>query len=154
MCLSHQAGDQRWLRTASSALHLLHSLYGPFSKVYGIGRCSKVTAASEDSLVQPECLPAAALTLADLCADGLRVVAGAGAGGRTEDSAGRDREGFPHRQRWEEPVMCGRSCGSRLLPLTHVALFADVDFVSPLCSQVVYEGLVDDIFRIKCGEYQ
>lgn len=29
---------------------------------------------------------------------------------------------------------------------------ADVDFVTPLCSQVVYEGLVDDIFRIKCGE--
>uniref|UniRef100_A0A0E9RNT4 Uncharacterized protein n=1 Tax=Anguilla anguilla TaxID=7936 RepID=A0A0E9RNT4_ANGAN len=26
----------------------------------------------------------------------------------------------------------------------------DVDFVTPLCSQVVYEGLVDDIFRIKC----
>ncbi|KAM4747571.1 vacuolar protein sorting-associated protein 33B [Rhinophrynus dorsalis] len=27
----------------------------------------------------------------------------------------------------------------------------DVDYVTPLCSQVVYEGLVDDIFRIKCG---
>lgn len=37
-----QAGDQRWVRTAGSALHLLHSLYGPFSKIYGIGRCSKV----------------------------------------------------------------------------------------------------------------
>lgn len=37
-----QAGDQRWVRTAGSALHLLHSLFGPFSKVYGIGRCSKV----------------------------------------------------------------------------------------------------------------
>lgn len=37
-----QAGDQRWVRTAGSALRLLHSLYGPFSKVYGIGRCSKV----------------------------------------------------------------------------------------------------------------
>lgn len=32
--------------------------------------------------------------------------------------------------------------------------FTDVDFVTPLCSQVVYEGLVDDIFRIKCGEYE
>lgn len=31
-------------------------------------------------------------------------------------------------------------------------LFADVDLVTPLCSQVVYEGLVDDIFRIKCGK--
>lgn len=37
-----QAGDQRWMRTVSSSLHLLHSLYGPFSKVYGIGRFSKV----------------------------------------------------------------------------------------------------------------
>ncbi|XP_075934737.1 vacuolar protein sorting-associated protein 33B isoform X2 [Anarhichas minor] len=36
------AGDQRWVRTAGSALHLLHSLYGPFSKVYGIGQCSKM----------------------------------------------------------------------------------------------------------------
>lgn len=32
------------------------------------------------------------------------------------------------------------------------SLFADVDLVTPLCSQVVYEGLVDDIFRIKCGK--
>uniref|UniRef100_A0A8C2E054 VPS33B late endosome and lysosome associated n=1 Tax=Cyprinus carpio TaxID=7962 RepID=A0A8C2E054_CYPCA len=30
----------------------------------------------------------------------------------------------------------------------------DVDFVTPLCSQVVYEGLVDDIFRIKCGSVE
>uniref|UniRef100_A0A452S2D8 VPS33B late endosome and lysosome associated n=1 Tax=Ursus americanus TaxID=9643 RepID=A0A452S2D8_URSAM len=28
---------------------------------------------------------------------------------------------------------------------------SDVDFVTALCSQVVYEGLVDDTFRIKCG---
>uniref|UniRef100_A0A8C2M1B3 Vacuolar protein sorting-associated protein 33B n=1 Tax=Cricetulus griseus TaxID=10029 RepID=A0A8C2M1B3_CRIGR len=27
----------------------------------------------------------------------------------------------------------------------------DMDFVTALCSQVVYEGLVDDTFRIKCG---
>lgn len=31
-------------------------------------------------------------------------------------------------------------------------LISDVDFVTALCSQVVYEGLVDDTFRIKCGE--
>lgn len=31
------------------------------------------------------------------------------------------------------------------------ALLADVDYVTALCSQVVYEGLVDDTFRIKCG---
>lgn len=30
----------------------------------------------------------------------------------------------------------------------------DVDYVTPLCSQVVYEGLVDDIFRIKCGSVE
>lgn len=29
---------------------------------------------------------------------------------------------------------------------------SDVDFVTALCSQVVYEGLVDDTFRIKCGK--
>lgn len=40
------------------------------------------------------------------------------------------------------------------LSLTLPLCFTDVDFVTPLCSQVVYEGLVDDIFRIKCGEYQ
>lgn len=31
------------------------------------------------------------------------------------------------------------------------ALLADMDYVTALCSQVVYEGLVDDTFRIKCG---
>nr|XP_033775551.1 vacuolar protein sorting-associated protein 33B isoform X2 [Geotrypetes seraphini] len=30
----------------------------------------------------------------------------------------------------------------------------DVDYITPLCSQVVYEGLVDDIFRIKCGSVE
>ncbi|KAG8440615.1 hypothetical protein GDO86_006385 [Hymenochirus boettgeri] len=30
----------------------------------------------------------------------------------------------------------------------------DVDYVTPLCSQFVYEGLVDDIFRIKCGSVE
>ncbi|XP_038623346.1 vacuolar protein sorting-associated protein 33B [Tachyglossus aculeatus] len=34
----------------------------------------------------------------------------------------------------------------------HVFLLdRDVDFATALCSQVVYEGLVDDTFRIKCG---
>lgn len=31
-------------------------------------------------------------------------------------------------------------------------LVSDMDFVTALCSQVVYEGLVDDTFRIKCGK--
>lgn len=43
---------------------------------------------------------------------------------------------------------------SVLLNVNVVSVSADVDFVSPLCSQVVYEGLVDDIFRIKCGEFE
>lgn len=33
-------------------------------------------------------------------------------------------------------------------------LVSDVDFVTALCSQVVYEGLVDDTFRIKCGKWR
>uniref|UniRef100_A0A3B4Z3M1 VPS33B late endosome and lysosome associated n=1 Tax=Stegastes partitus TaxID=144197 RepID=A0A3B4Z3M1_9TELE len=92
------AGDQRWVRTAGSALHLLHSLYGPFSKVYGIGRCSKMAYES-----------------------------------------------------WREQVEEGEQ-KARHAEIGNVFLIdRDVDFVTPLCSQVVYEGLVDDIFRIKCG---
>ncbi|CAJ1049888.1 vacuolar protein sorting-associated protein 33B [Xyrichtys novacula] len=92
------AGDQRWVRTAGSALHLLHSLYGPFSKIYGIGRCSKMAYES-----------------------------------------------------WREQVEEGEQ-RARQAEIGKVFLIdRDVDFVTPLCSQVVYEGLVDDIFRIKCG---
>ncbi|XP_054627516.1 vacuolar protein sorting-associated protein 33B [Dunckerocampus dactyliophorus] len=92
------AGDQRWVRTAGSALHLLHSIYGPFSKVYGIGRCSKMAYES-----------------------------------------------------WREQVEEGDQ-KVRKSEIGNVFLIdRDVDFVTPLCSQVVYEGLVDDIFRIKCG---
>lgn len=45
--------------------------------------------------------------------------------------------------------------GSRLHQgvLTVRVLVSDVDFVTALCSQVVYEGLVDDTFRIKCGKW-
>lgn len=92
------AEDQRWVRTAGSALHLVHSLYGPFSKVYGIGRCSKMAYES-----------------------------------------------------WREQVEEGEQ-KARHAEIGQVFLIdRDVDFVTPLCSQVVYEGLVDDIFRIKCG---
>ncbi|XP_029576694.1 vacuolar protein sorting-associated protein 33B isoform X2 [Salmo trutta] len=91
-------GDQRWVRTAGSALHLLHSVYGPFSKVYGIGRCSKMAYES-----------------------------------------------------WREQVEEGEQ-RARQAEIGNVFLIdRDVDLVTPLCSQVVYEGLVDDIFRIKCG---
>ncbi|XP_008335317.1 vacuolar protein sorting-associated protein 33B [Cynoglossus semilaevis] len=92
------AGDQRWVRTAGSALHLLHSIYGPFSKIYGIGRCSKMAYESWREQVEEE------------------------------ENRGRQAE-----------------IGNVFL------IDRDVDFVTPLCSQVVYEGLVDDTFRIKCG---
>ncbi|KAM7424651.1 hypothetical protein PAMA_000822 [Pampus argenteus] len=92
------AGDQRWVRTASSALRLLHSLYGPFSKVYGIGRCSKMVYES-----------------------------------------------------WREQVEEGEQKAQQAEIGNVFLIDRDVDFITPLCSQVVYEGLVDDIFRIKCG---
>nr|CAB3267636.1 vacuolar protein sorting-associated protein 33B [Phallusia mammillata] len=46
--------------------------------------------------------------------------------------------------------------GEKKSPLQHqighlVVLDRDVDYVTPLCSQVTYEGLLDDIFEIKCG---
>uniref|UniRef100_A0A7N6B6B5 VPS33B late endosome and lysosome associated n=1 Tax=Anabas testudineus TaxID=64144 RepID=A0A7N6B6B5_ANATE len=91
------AGDQRWVRTASNALHLLHSLYGPFSKVYGIGRCSKMVYESWRQIKEGE--------------------------------------------QKTDKVDIGKV----------FLIDRDVDYVTPLCSQVVYEGLVDDIFRIKCG---
>ncbi|CAN9507275.1 unnamed protein product [Ophioblennius macclurei] len=92
------AGDQRWVSTAGSALHLLHTLYGPFNKVYGIGRCSKMAYQSWKDLL--------------------------------DDSEQKPRQA---------------EIGNVFL------IDRDVDYVTPLCSQVVYEGLVDDIFRIKCG---
>uniref|UniRef100_A0A4W4GWS3 Vacuolar protein sorting-associated protein 33B n=1 Tax=Electrophorus electricus TaxID=8005 RepID=A0A4W4GWS3_ELEEL len=88
-------GDQRWVTTAGSALRLLHFLFGPFSKVYGIGRCAKVK--------------------------------------QVEDG---------------EKKAQNPDIGNVFL------IDRDVDFVTPLCSQVVYEGLVDDIFRIKCGSVE
>uniref|UniRef100_A0A8C6TTN6 VPS33B late endosome and lysosome associated n=1 Tax=Neogobius melanostomus TaxID=47308 RepID=A0A8C6TTN6_9GOBI len=84
------AGDQRWVRTVGSSLHLLHSLFGPFSKVYGIGRIAKMVY------------------------EGWRR-----RGGKGED---------------DSVCLCDRRGPG-----------------DPFCSQVVYEGLVDDVFRIKCG---
>ncbi|KAI4876158.1 hypothetical protein NFI96_017584 [Prochilodus magdalenae] len=100
-------GDQRWVTTAGSALHLVHSLYGPFSKVYGIGRCAKV----------------------HMVLHLLQMVY----------------------ESWREQVEDGEQ-KARQPEIGNVFLIdRDVDFVTPLCSQVVYEGLVDDIFRIKCS---
>ncbi|KAM9318269.1 vacuolar protein sorting-associated protein 33B isoform 1-T4 [Pholidichthys leucotaenia] len=92
------AGNQRWVRTVGSALHLLHSLYGPFCKVYGIGRCSKMAYESWRNQIEEE-------------------------------------EQKPRKAEIGNVFLIDR----------------DVDYVTPLCSQVVYEGLVDDVFRIKCG---
>uniref|UniRef100_A0A672LPU5 VPS33B late endosome and lysosome associated n=1 Tax=Sinocyclocheilus grahami TaxID=75366 RepID=A0A672LPU5_SINGR len=94
-------GDQRWVTTAGSALHLLQSVYGSFSKVYGIGRCAKMVYESWRELME---------------------------------------EG---EQRTRQPEFAKVFLVDR-----------DVDFVTPLCSQVVYEGLVDDLFRIKCGSVE
>ncbi|XP_006628831.1 vacuolar protein sorting-associated protein 33B isoform X2 [Lepisosteus oculatus] len=94
-------GNQRWITTASKSLHLLNSLYGPFLKVYGIGRSAKMTYDMWRDLVE----------------DG--------------------------EQKTQQPEI-----GNVFL------IDRDVDFVTPLCSQVVYEGLVDDTFRIKCGSVE
>ncbi|XP_053220742.1 vacuolar protein sorting-associated protein 33B [Podarcis raffonei] len=93
-------GDQRWISTVAQALQLMNSLYGPFSRTYGIGRCAKMVHELWREVVEESDV----------------------------DSVGRKPE------------------------IGHVFLVdRDVDYVTALCSQVVYEGLVDDTFRIKCG---
>ncbi|XP_030045526.1 vacuolar protein sorting-associated protein 33B [Microcaecilia unicolor] len=96
-------GDQRWINTVAKALHVLNSLFGPFAKTYGMGRCAKMVHEMWKEL--------------------------------EEESEGDRKEKRP--------------------AVGHIFLFdRDVDYVTPLCSQVVYEGLVDDIFRIKCGSVE
>lgn len=51
---SLQEGDHRWINSVARALQLLNSLYGPFSRAYGIGRCAKVGAAAGLTLPRPE----------------------------------------------------------------------------------------------------
>ncbi|NWW32392.1 VP33B protein, partial [Panurus biarmicus] len=93
-------GDHRWINPVARALQLLNSLYGPFGKTYGIGRCAKMSYELWRDLEEES------------------------------DSEGQGRK--PE--------------------IGHVFLMdRDVDYVTALCSQVVYEGLVDDTFRIKCG---
>ncbi|XP_031978185.1 vacuolar protein sorting-associated protein 33B isoform X1 [Corvus moneduloides] len=93
-------GDHRWINPVARALQLLNSLYGPFGKTYGIGRCAKMSY-----------------------------------------ELWRDLE--------EESESEGQG---RKPEIGHVFLMdRDTDYVTALCSQVVYEGLVDDTFRIKCG---
>ncbi|KAM4893113.1 vacuolar protein sorting-associated protein 33B isoform 3-T3 [Sylvia borin] len=93
-------GDHRWINPVARALQLLNSLYGPFGKTYGIGRCAKMSY--------------------ELWRD-------------LEDESESEVQG-------------------RKPEIGHVFLMdRDMDYVTALCSQVVYEGLVDDTFRIKCG---
>uniref|UniRef100_A0A8C3JPX8 Vacuolar protein sorting-associated protein 33B n=1 Tax=Calidris pygmaea TaxID=425635 RepID=A0A8C3JPX8_9CHAR len=93
-------GDHRWINSIARALQLLNSLYGPFGKVYGIGRCAKMSYELWRDLEEES----------------------------EGDSQGRKPE-----------------IGNIFL------MDRDTDYVTALCSQVVYEGLVDDTFRIKCG---
>ncbi|XP_048473015.1 vacuolar protein sorting-associated protein 33B-like [Rhincodon typus] len=99
-CVCPQEGDHRWNCTVAKALHVLYSLFGPFIKTYGIGRCAKMTYELWKEMV--------------------------------EDS---ENEIKPHQAEIGRVFFLDR----------------DVDYVTPMCSQVVYEGLVDDVFRIKCG---
>ncbi|XP_069654859.1 LOW QUALITY PROTEIN: vacuolar protein sorting-associated protein 33B [Haliaeetus albicilla] len=93
-------GDHRWINSVARALQLLNSLYGPFGKAYGIGRCAKMSY--------------------ELWRD-------------LEEESEADGQG-------------------RKPEIGNVFLMdRDTDYVTALCSQVVYEGLVDDTFRIKCG---
>ncbi|KYO20884.1 vacuolar protein sorting-associated protein 33B [Alligator mississippiensis] len=93
-------GDHRWINTVARALQLLSSLYGPFAKTYGIGRCAKMAYELWRELEE-------------------------------------EVEGDSQARRPE---------------IGHIFFVdRDMDYVTALCSQVVYEGLVDDTFRIKCG---
>ncbi|XP_075711377.1 vacuolar protein sorting-associated protein 33B [Rhinoderma darwinii] len=96
-------GDQRWIGTVARALHLLNSIFGPLSKVHGIGRCAKMAYQMWKELLEDE-----------------------------------------------EIVLKERKPDLGLVFM----IDRDVDYITPLCSQVVYEGLVDDIFQIKCGSVE
>ncbi|XP_044300779.1 vacuolar protein sorting-associated protein 33B isoform X3 [Varanus komodoensis] len=92
-------GDQRWTGAVAQALQLLSSLFGPFTRTYGIGRCAKMV-----------------------------------------------------HELWHEAMEESEADNVGRKPMGHIFLIdRDVDYVTALCSQVVYEGLVDDMFRIKCG---
>ncbi|NXJ70771.1 VP33B protein, partial [Rostratula benghalensis] len=93
-------GDHRWINSVARALQLLNSLYGPFGRAYGIGRCAKMSYELWRDL--------------------------------EEESEGDSQSRKPE-------------IGNIFL------MDRDTDYVTALCSQVVYEGLVDDTFRIKCG---
>ncbi|KAH0620143.1 hypothetical protein JD844_014776 [Phrynosoma platyrhinos] len=109
-----QEGDQRWISTVAQALQLLSSLFGPFTRTYGIGRCAKSSGKGEQTGVLSSQMAH------ELWRDIM------------EESE-------------VENMVRKPEIGSIFL------MDRDVDYVTALCSQVVYEGLVDDTFRIKCG---
>lgn len=148
-----QAGDQRWVGTVSNSLRLLQSLYGPFSNVYGIGRISKVPHINVfgESEFNTTHRSDFWLELNLILFRWLRSV------GESRGKGGRQRINRLKLERFSSLTEVRRSPGFSTCSATLYSLkcvFTDVDFVTPLCSQVVYEGLVDDIFRIKCGEYE
>lgn len=99
-------------------------------------------------------LPAKAisdLNCITFCSDGWEMLEGASGKGGAEEATGWNRKGFSNWQRWDANEA---SFTRRAALYSLKCVSTDVDFVTPLCSQVVYEGLVDDIFRIKCGEYE
>lgn len=144
------------MRTVSSSLHLLHSLYGPFSKVHGIGRFSKVPRLR---LLEKYLFNISSTTVAIVGLNCSVQMVNKCWRQQVEEGEQKSREakigtvflidrGETHTLSFHLWATCRAALHSPQ------RVFADVDYVTPLCSQVVYEGLVDDIFRIKCGGYE
>ncbi|KFP29013.1 Vacuolar protein sorting-associated protein 33B, partial [Colius striatus] len=95
-------GDHRWINPVARALQLLNSLYGPFGRAYGIGRCAKMSYELWRDL--------------------------------EEESEGESQGRKPE-------------IGNLFF------MDRDTDYVTALCSQVVYEGLVADTFRINSSSF-
>ncbi|XP_055010380.1 vacuolar protein sorting-associated protein 33B [Boleophthalmus pectinirostris] len=94
------AGDQRWVRTVGSALHLLHSLFGPFSKVYGIGRIAKMVYESFRTQLQTE----ETRTRGDAQIGNVFIIdrGTTGADRSRQEQAGADRSSKEHRRNRQE----------------------------------------------------
>ncbi|KAF7239559.1 Vacuolar protein sorting-associated protein 33B [Varanus komodoensis] len=159
-------GDQRWTGAVAQALQLLSSLFGPFTRTYGIGRCAKMVhelwheAMEESEADNVGRKPMGHIFLIDrgqnLCCReaGKACVTSWAAGPKQRPSACQASalapscEGTkPRIKAFDQQI---NTCSAPFL-LPPVSAFSDVDYVTALCSQVVYEGLVDDMFRIKCG---
>uniref|UniRef100_A0A8B9MLP0 Vacuolar protein sorting-associated protein 33B n=1 Tax=Accipiter nisus TaxID=211598 RepID=A0A8B9MLP0_9AVES len=168
-------GDHRWINSIARALQLLNSLYGPFGKAYGIGRCAKMSyelwrdleeeSEADGQGRKPEIGNVFFMDRGRLERGGQQARAGQGGAvwaGSLPGGAGRACAGCREQQEvqggWLQQSRLGRAVagkeggqGRSVRAAWAVALVADTDYVTALCSQVVYEGLVDDTFRIKCG---